>query len=419
MQRLIFAILLTLFIVNDGIASVLLSRNTNTVAVAPYDTVDTSGSSVGTSGAAESENFEAAHHYRIRQSGTVTKVSIYTQALTNLTGIYVRFYRRTWYTYTLVAETENLLPSCTAGQINTITLATPISDIREGDYVSYRVVASVSTAGIFKGHATTAGVANKYYTFTPTAAIGGTKDWDSLSVVADQLVPIGVFMQAPHIVYIGDSILSGNLQSRTYVEEVTTTVEKEMSRHGQGIPVYVNNILGETAVYQNMAIGGQTSTNIRNRFTADVLNAYPRYAVVMAGTNDLASTATVTYQSNMTTIMSACTASNVRLILLSIPPDSGASDDEHVTRNTWNTWLSTTCKTYSGCAFVNLDPVLGKNRAAGPAGNLNDLQSDLEIVPNDTHGNFLFNFKVAQSIANAIVKGSTTYTNPGQGTTVY
>ena len=95
--------------------------------------------------------------YRIRQTGTISKIKIYTYSNTDLTGIYLKIWRKNGSNYDLIGTSNNFANDLNMG-IENITLSSPISGVQEGDYYGYRIEANsniyhfnaLSTSGVTK-----------------------------------------------------------------------------------------------------------------------------------------------------------------------------------------------------------------------------------------------------------------------------
>jgi hypothetical protein len=191
-----------------------LAANPDLVLCGPYDTIVAGTANWGTevSGAAHSRGFlTLGQQYRIRQNGTVSRIRLNLQDMAGLTGFYFRVWRKIDQTYDLVGSSENLAPAMIAGP-NTLDLTRPIA-VLEGDYYGYRVE-STTAANFF---ARTRANVRSY--FVPDASAGSTDfGWEAQSQVKGRVLPIEIYMQAPILVGIGDSLMSGFPAHHTFLE---------------------------------------------------------------------------------------------------------------------------------------------------------------------------------------------------------
>ena len=76
--------------------------------------------------------------------------------------------------------------------------------------------------------------------------------------------------------------------------------------------------------YTNKGIGGQTTPQMLERFTRDVIDVKPKIVVILAGTNDIAgNTGTIlleTTMNNIVTMAVMAKANNIKVVLCSVLP---------------------------------------------------------------------------------------------------
>jgi hypothetical protein len=176
-----------------------LAANPDLVQAGPYDTIASGTANWGTglTGAHTREFITIGNRYRIRQSGTVTRIRVNLQDPTGLTGFYFRIWRQIGDTYDMVGSSENLAPVMIAGP-NTLDLTRPIF-VLEGDYYGYRVESS-SAANFF---ARSGRQPARSYSVTDASAGSSDYNWAAQPSVNGRVLPIEIDQQAPLLVGIG------------------------------------------------------------------------------------------------------------------------------------------------------------------------------------------------------------------------
>jgi lysophospholipase L1-like esterase len=368
----------------------LLPRNTDEVVVGGYIPVSDSGGVNFNSSSIGRQYFNNAHESRIRQNGDITKVKMYipnTADWGNLTSYYFQVWRKDGATYDVIGE-EDISASLVINQINTVTLSTPIT-VQEGDFIGIYIGGDVDDSCYGVAGYTTG---LRYDSGSKVSTVNF--DWDSKPVLA-YVIPIEVFIQAPLIIGIGDSIMAGHTNHYSYIESTFT----------DDIPnqiMYQLAALDANFVYQNMGIGGQNSAQILARFSNDVVDKKPRYVVIMAGVNDLAlGVLKATYLTNMTAILDLCSTNSIVPIIIKILPWSNGSNLQLQTRDDWMTDLQSLVATYSGAFWVDCDSEIGQFRIGGDPGNLWDIQT----IYNDDGVHLLLNgyAKIAELIKDLLL----------------
>ena len=356
----------------------MLTRNADIVQVAPYDTAFAGAGTGGTGSSLSLEGLGYGQKYRIRQPGTVEQVKLYIASLTNVTGFYLKIWRRvrsaptdqTWL-FNLIGTTENLLPSLTAGQLNTVTLSSPIAGVQEGDYYGYRITASVANNAVITARSGQTG-ADTYVVLNQDPDVTNYA-WLTKFISAGSIIPFEFYMQAPTAVVIGDSIIAGFPGHQPYLsyppfDDVSGTI-------GSYFSVLTNYV----CVYQNMGFPGQKTADIAARFAADCTALKPRYAIINGGVNDIANGVSQgDFITNWTTILNACVAAGIVPVVCLIAPWSAGSNVQLQKRDTWNTALTALAAGYTSALVVNFDSSVGQYRSGGDAGNLWDIQDDCD-----------------------------------------
>ncbi len=142
-----------------------------------------------------------------------------------------------------------------------------------------------------------------------------------------------------------------------------------------------------TCRFSNKGIGGQTTSQISARFTTDVVNQHPLYALINGGVNDIsAAVSEATFLSNWDSMLSACKSNGIFALALMIFPETSLSNAQMTTRDTWIADLvtQTNAAAYaSNTLILNMDSTIGQFRAGGTGGNLWDIIPSL--TPDNIH----------------------------------
>jgi lysophospholipase L1-like esterase len=130
---------------------------------------------------------------------------------------------------------------------------------------------------------------------------------------------------------------------------------------GKGIHNWANFFLGkDLSVLGNSGIGGQTSTQIRDRFATDVLALDPAMVSILAGTNDPVGTDTI---GNLTAMYAAAIGAGIRVVAQTIPPSTTNAAGIEAFRLKINNWIRDHARTTPGILLADiagawLDPSL-------------------------------------------------------------
>jgi lysophospholipase L1-like esterase len=381
-----------------------LAANPDLVLAGPYDPIVTGVANWGTgvSGTAHTGEFlTVGNSYRIRQSGTISRIRLNLQEPTGLTGFYFRVWRKIGSTYDLVGSSENLAPEMQAG-LNTLDLQRPIL-AQEGDYYGYRVE-STAGANFFArtkwpgdANSLTSGHLVRTYTVSDASVSGTDFNWGAQPSVRATVLPIEMYLQAPYLVAIGPSIIAGYPSHASFLETFNG-----LTRVGGDIASFLGDQWRVTR--QNMGISAQNSSEIAARFTRDVVELKPRLAVIAAGPNDIMDGRPKSgYLANWKRMLDACQANGIKPIVMLIFPATILSNSQAQQREDWDAALRELAKNYPGAVVVDVSAYVGALRAKGPANNLWNIAPGLS--PDGLH----FTAKGNQLIAQAIVDQ---YTEP-------
>jgi uncharacterized protein (TIGR03437 family) len=366
---------------------------TTLAAAAPYYTIGAGTISLGVSTNATVDFFLAGQIFRIRQDGLVKRVRAYVRAVSrHQTAFQVTFWRSNGANFDLIGRSENLQPQLTPLQVNTLTLVTPIN-VKEGDYVGFHLAGDGSDDSSFSGVngvVSPTGTTQSMY-FVRNAIPGVTAyNWTAqiLYFSGGVVVPIGIDMDSPDIVAIGDSLTSGSPISGSLLNTQVAFAPN----------LAYPSLLGTTA--QNMGVPGQTTGQMVSRFAVDVTAANPKIVIIEGGVNDIfAASSSPTIIANMQSMVSAAQAAGILPIVLTVNPWGPMNTIQSTSRDTINAALLAMAS--ANCLVINQDSVLGVFRAGGPAGNLWNLNVHYDSGDGG-HLNADGYAQVAKAIASAI-----------------
>jgi len=387
------------------------TRNTDTVQASGYEAISTSAPNfIG-------QNLfvlSVAQQSRVRQTGNIQKIQFYTGSLDPaLTAFYIDVWRYNGSTFDRVQH-FNATSQIVGGQIETV-FCTPSLAVLEGDYIGMSYTCSgVPTPFVT---ATNLGSLASYFT---NADPGSTAvNWTAQSST-NFFVPIHIYMQAPHMVAIGNSIMSGVPYHNSYI---SPTISNSLS---SSIPYKVEQSLNIVA--QNMGLGGNTTTQMLARFHNDVVEGKPTVALIEGGVNDVyfgATTATVI--SNYKAMLDSCVANSIKPYVLLILPWTNGTNSQNMQVDTINYKIdSMITASYPTGRIIDCRPLVGEFRSGGTAGNYWDIQAayDYDGVHFTVPGNTVIAAAIAevdQSTAyksNSIVHNGKTYLFPDSSGTL-
>lgn len=334
------------------------SQGAMLTSVAPNPELTLSSTPVFGTGTTSREYLIYAHDRRIRQSGTLRRVKLYTPSLTNMTAIYFEVWRLASTTWTLIGRTENVLSQLGTSGLNTVTFASPVQNAQAGDFLG--VYAVGNGANVFAG--TTIGVGTVLYYTTDQPAQTTGYVWTG-AIPFNYSLDAEADMYSPDAVMIGDSITAGHSVNWSFLETTDT--------NATAYPGTVGQMTGWS--YQNMGIGGQTCVQVQSRFSVDAVNLAPKIIYLMCGVNDIAGgTSQSATMAAVTSMLSAAQAAGIKVVHFAIAPWTNGTNVQMATRDSYNAQFAALDATY-GAITVNLDSTLGQNRPSGPVGNLWDI----------------------------------------------
>ncbi|MCD4846286.1 MAG: PGF-pre-PGF domain-containing protein [Methanosarcinales archaeon] len=238
---------------------------------APYSDIEQSDTANW--GGLDREFIQAGHNDRIRQTGTINQIRFDVANASNLREFYFTVWRKSGDEYERIGITDNLVNNISSDDINKIDLFPPIEGVHEGDFYGYRINATGDALYIDQNN-------RDHRTYYVDGGAKPIKDFQwEIQTPEDYIFVIEPYMENTHMVFIGDSIISGNLEHCSFIvtEDITnipTTIEHHWSTK-----------VGKT--YQNMGIGGQITSQINERFESDVIDLSPNYVLIEGGINDV------------------------------------------------------------------------------------------------------------------------------------
>lgn len=358
-----------------------IDRNADIVKSGGYLAITTNNYNIGLGSLGMGRSFiNKSNLLKIRQSDYINKIAIALQSTNGYSDLFFDVWRKDGSTYDRIHHV-GLMPISSDG-INYITLVTPIL-VNEGDFVGISGISLVNGGTLFS---TTAIGSLAYNNTIPN---GTDYDW-SLQSELSLTFPLIVYSKAPLVVGIGDSIMAGHPYHYSFIEN------SEITNISTQILYQLKNI-DSKYIYQNMGIGSQNTTSIKNRFINDVVDLKPKIAIINGGVNDLAGGITkATFISNWTSMLEYCKIAGIIPVVCKIIPWTNGTNTQMQSRDNWMVDLKALVDTYNGSVYVDFDAAIGKNRANGDDGNLWDIKT--EYNADGVHLNQLGYAKMAEII---------------------
>ncbi len=367
------------------------TASSDLVISGPYDTATSGSGNWGSSSVTLRDFIAIGQKYRIRKTGTIERIRMYTDSTQDLTGFYLMIWRQNGSNYDLVGTSENLASNLSSGSYSTITLSSPITGVQEGDFYGGRMQWT-SPHNSFYARTGVSGVTSYFYNGQASTT---NFAWESKTSTAGSVMPIEIYMSAPQAVFIGDSIIMGATDHTSYL---TTTLESSTSTTIEG---HLHDLTGYS--YQNMGIGSQKTSDILARISSDVVALKPQIVVINGGVNDIAgSISKSTFIANWTSILDTFQSdSNIKkVIVLKILPWTNGTNTQMQTRDDWNASLATLASNYSKALVVDADSYVGQFRAGGDSNNLWDINPSYNS--DGVHFNSSGHLQIATAIKNAL-----------------
>lgn len=173
---------------------------------------------------------------------------------------------------------------------------------------------------------------------------------------------------SPSVVLFGDSLTAQNGGG----PNVEATGVGDIN--GRGYWSWASAMLGQRVTFvRNAGVGGNTTTQMIARMSADVLAYHSDWVIVCGGANDIATggATAVAVQTNLTTIVEALIASGRRVLVLTVPPSVNYTTTAQ--KQAWaavNAWVRDLPLTYPRVAVADITPAVTDPAGAAPATNM-------------------------------------------------
>jgi len=370
--NLLFLIWILVVIRSCASTPEVLTRNTDLVRCACYPDIATSGAGIGSQGLSVREFLFRGQQLRVRQNGTIEKVELYIADLTDTDGLYITIWRKRGRTYDRVGESENMVASLIAGRVNELLLSDPVTDVEEGDYYGVRIAQNGPNPT--EQLVARDDVENAVAFWMDSNPGDMDVDWDGLAdgaTLPGTAVPIRLYMQAPMMVAIGDSIVAGHPGNYSFIEEIP------VSDPAASFPHHVAKSLDVTM--QNMGAGNESVAEIERRFRDDCVSLKPRIAIIETGFRDLMiGTSEFDFRWAWNEMLKDCRENGIVAVVLGIPPFTMGTSEQVSTRDEWNEALRSLAGEFRGFIYVDYDDYVGQFREDGPPGNMWDIRDEYD-----------------------------------------
>lgn len=412
-----------------------------TVKVAPYYSAGIGSASL-TSAAATDTSIDwiavgQTDRMLMPRTGSVTKVRVYIADRANVSALYVGVCRWSSGAIWNVAQWTLALSPIFSGEVNTYTLATPLSaskyDVMCGriEWATPHATNAAPLSSIFLPQITGSGntaLAEKCYSQL-NASRPTSLTTASMTLIGSSGCPvIEAWMGRPDIVGIGDSIMMLNDSVADAGVALTYPLASGVQQTGLSIPHYF--AANYSLTYQDMGWGGQTTVQINARFAQDAIALKPAFLVLNGGVNDVylncsTSTGCTAPQSStivtaLEAMLSAARTAGIKVFLMLIGPWTGNGSDATTAQMTSIDSIDATLLADGpglGATVIDQRCVVGQFRSGGTAGNCWDIQpaylvgDGLGVHLNAAGEQAVANL-IALSLPASVDSGSLTITGP-------
>jgi len=307
---------------NNEMAIGLASLNTTSRGILSPASADFSFSGsagIGLTGSNEMHYLSVDHNSLIRQEGTIKGIMIETDSDFNsasLTGFYISAWRLDGSTYDELGITSNIITDLKAASGSGVEHLINFDPgdyitVEEGDYVGYSFIGSgTPTLEAINAEGEASGVSTRFFNGTDP---GTTNiDWNSQSSLNDW-ANIRVMMDSPSIVFLGQSITSGNLAHNSYINDAgpndpTTSISYKV---GDTLGVSTQNFGNAINCSPCRVIDGVNAM-------PEVISVNPKVLVVSYGNNDVFVTDATTFKSRLQTIVDDAQSNGITPVLSKI-----------------------------------------------------------------------------------------------------
>jgi PGF-pre-PGF domain-containing protein len=354
--------------------------------VAPYADIPTQHSANWPENYMDAEFIQANNNDRIRQNGDISKITFDVANTSNLMEFYFTIWRKNDNGgYDRIAITDNLNGDISDG-INEIELSVPISGVQEGDYYGYRIKTSGPAL-----YVDTSEVRLTYFVNNSASPIENF-DWEGCIDWRPYIFVIEPYMDDPHMIFIGDSIIVGYPQHRSFLYEndstdIPSTIEYQWS----------NKV--DDQIYQNMGYSGDGTPELRNRFDKDVVQLNPEFVLIEGGIIDIRRSGdrSGVIINNWRAMIEEAYNNDITPVIMLILPCTDISDLRSGRVDIINEQLITMAAEYSPSIVVDARSYVGIDRDSGAGGNLWDINPDYDSG-DGLHFNSAGNERIAQAI---------------------
>jgi lysophospholipase L1-like esterase len=336
--------------------------------VAPYSRTVAGPANWGPShGELAFEALFASHTNRIRQDGTLVASEIFLPSTNRLVSLQIKVWRKSPDgALAPVGETENLAPRIKPGVARRLKWKRPIRGIREGDYYGLRATFSGASEQNFFADTNSVSLVQG----DPVGLAPVLNASTARSVPGAPLFQL--FMAAPDIIFIGDSVMSGRTNSVSYADYFYATVHEDDP--AATTPRIAGRLL--RATYQNVAISGQTTARILARFQRDVIDQRPKIAVIEGGNNDVFRRVPAkAIVANLAKMANLCLAAGIKPVFVCVYPFHSTMMGDYgspincSTADEVNSRLLAFPSQFPGCVVADSRPAIGRFSVDGPSGN--------------------------------------------------
>ncbi len=336
-----------------------LTANTNTVWAGYYPAIGTGSDTINPP--TRVHMFLKKPQYKVRQTGTITQLGMYVVTASAVDTLIVELWRpdnslTSMSILTRQAVSDNLKPQL----VNGANLVTTSLNAQEGDIIAIYYAGTINAIQFTDGVA-----ADSVKTFT--ARQTSTSLNISSGTAYAHRYGVRVYMQAPVVVLIGNSIIdgAGNVLPN-WISGASHLQYQTLNRQNQiGYLLCANNY-----TYQNMGVSSQgVVSGIQPRFESDVTALRSRLNVVEGGTNDIASNNySVAVSNAIKKMIDSSVANNQITYVIGIPPRNGFTNNRQRTADSTNSIVSAYCLTKANTYFIDTRTAMGIPSDSGSGG---------------------------------------------------
>ncbi len=345
-------------------AGTVTLQSSGTLVSASQHASDAGSGSFGTSATGTERHYLSVDALsRVKQGGVVEAVNLSIDtdfAGAPLTSFHVDVWREvstdSWDRVGTTGDILSLIPTAAGVQTVSLPAVNQISGVQEGDYVGFGWTNTVDASNPGIINIVSDGGNDSTY-FFDDAPISGTTgvDWTAAGGASANYSPVELLMDAPVIVFIGDSITAGHPEHYTYQENTPANDAPTTS-----YPNKVGQTLGVSI--QNAGIGSDSSSDGVARFATDVVALDPQIVVIGYGTVDINASSTGSTISNIQTMVDDAKAAGITPVIQKVYPRDydtlGATDAKDTERISLNSQLVTLAAS-NNISIIDTDSAVG------------------------------------------------------------